>query len=76
MSRDGYLPDSIDENDPNAPWNERTKEIVVSVNLSLYTIVDADLSDDDIRFEVIDELRRALSCTDFDIEEVIIEEDK
>lgn len=68
------LPDSVTENTPDAPWNEETKDINITVILNLDTEVSKKLTDDEIRGECIDQLNRSLYATDFTIEEIIIEE--
>jgi len=69
------LPDNVNPHDPNAPWNEKTKEITIYVNLVACVTVDFNAEDCDIRYEYYQKLKKALGNTDFDfeIEELIIE---
>lgn len=67
------LPDGVNENTSNAPWNEELKTVQIVAILTLEVDSPKNVSDVTLIQEAKDELSRALYNTDFNIEEILIE---
>lgn len=71
------LPDGVNENTPNSPWNEELKTVLITAIVVMDTNIPINSGPKELaelRSEALDELRRSLIHTDFDIEEIIVEE--
>lgn len=80
----GYLPAGVNENDPEAPWNQNYKDVIVNVDLTLMAkrtiqlvmsegYSDRDLFDEVSRYVkdmiITDDYNRELTIDDFEIDD-------
>lgn len=71
------LPDNIDPNDPDAPWNEQTETILIEAVISKWFDVKKDRDDDyieELRSSIYKDLEEDLKHTEYEIETIYIAE--